>query len=226
MKKKYKFLLLLLFTILSPVIVRAEVVQFNVCFGDNGAFSITYDDQVATEVEKSKINYDAVLDGHIPYPDGVSEAEKVKYEFTASGITNKCYVNNDEVIFCPSDSQLNKYKIIDTYLSNDGVSDKIIIEFNEATGKFNVKIKDVYNNELYVRHVYGDRKSNKIDELNANNFTGQFLTRSSNGYYNISGISAIVVVLILVIYLFIPLILMIMKLITQLHLILVIMDVI
>lgn len=188
--KYYKFLLLLLLVILSPITVDAEVIQFNLCFGDNGAFSITYDDQVATEVKQSKIDYDAVLEGHIPYPDDVDEAKKEKYEFTVSGIANKCYVENNKITYCPSNSQLNEYKVVDTYLADGGVSNKIQFVFSEATGKFNIKIKDVYNDKLYVRHVYGNRVSNKIDELDASNFKGQFLTRSSDGYYNISGISS------------------------------------
>lgn len=188
--KNIKYILLILVVFLLPISTKAETIQFNLCFEENGAYSITYDDEVNTEVSKDKINYEAILNNHISYPEGIDDSEKKKYEFTASGLAKNCYVSNNEVTLCPSNKEISKYNVIETYLSDEGVTDKISFNFNETTGKFNVNIKDVYSDELYVRYVYGSMKSNKVDELNASNFSGQFMNRSSNGYYTISNINA------------------------------------
>lgn len=188
--KNIKYMVLVLIVLLLPVSAKAEVIQFNVCFGDKGAYSISYDNNKNTEVSKDKINYEAVENKHLPYPDGINDLEKEKYEFTVSGLSKNCYISNNEVVMCPSSNEISKYNVIETYLSDEGVTDKISFKFNETTGKFNINIKDQFNDELYVRYVYGNMKSNKVDELNAFNFSGQFINRNSNGYYTISNIGA------------------------------------
>lgn len=188
--KNIKYIVLVLVVLLLPVSAKAEVIQFNVCFGDKGAYSISYDSEKNTEVSKNKINYEAAVNGHLPYPEGINDTDKEKYEFTASGLAKSCYVSGDNLVMCPSDSEISKYNVIDTYLSDDGVTNKINFKFNESTGNYTITVKDAYNDELYVRYVYGGMKSNKIDELNASNFTGQFLNRSSNGIYTISNVGA------------------------------------
>lgn len=190
MKKiNYKFLLLILLMGLFPITTKAETIQFTMCFGDNGTYSITYDDKINTEVKKEKIDYSTIQNQHIAYPTGISETEKVKYEFTASLVANKCYQEGDTIYSCPSNSDFDKYNIIGKYLSDEGVSDKITFQFNEATGRFTINIKDVFRDELYVRYVADEANRNTTGQLDASNFLGQFLTRNANGYYTISNVS-------------------------------------
>lgn len=188
-KKRYRNLIFLLLLISTPISVKAGTVQFSLCFGDNGAYSILYDDKESVEVSKDKINYEDVLNGHLPYPSGISESDKKKYSFQVTGLSSKCYTEGTEIKYCPSDNETQYIKIMNNYLANGSTTDKIVMNFNENTGNFNINIKDSYNDKLYVRYLSYGRASNAVAGLNASNFNGQFLTRLS-GYYTISSVPA------------------------------------
>ena len=83
MKKcKYLFLFIISLFIIIPKNVNAETMQYNFCFGDKGAYSVSYDSNIATEVTKEKIDYEAVKNGHVAYPNNattIADSEKAKY---------------------------------------------------------------------------------------------------------------------------------------------------
>ena len=161
MKSKYKILLLLVVSFLIPNVVQAKTVQSKMCCGTNGLYSIMYDDAINTNVNLSSINCDNVLDGHLTYPDGV---ENVKYKFNASKVAGQCINNNGTPVSCPKDTNtLNKIK--NTYIKDNAeLTNNIQVTFN-GSGRFNIKIKDVYNGAYKVRYTSGDSNRN----VNLNN---------------------------------------------------------
>lgn len=181
MKSKYKILLLLVVSFLIPNVVQAKTVQSKMCCGTNGLYSIMYDDAINTNVNLSSINCDNVLDGHLTYPDGV---ENVKYKFNASKVAGQCINNNGTPVSCPKDTNtLNKIK--NTYIKDNAeLTNNIQVTFN-GSGRFNIKIKDVYNGAYKVRYTSGD--SNRNVNLNNASSYGDFL-QNSGGYFYLSNI--------------------------------------
>lgn len=189
MGNKYKFFLFILVLLVIPNIkVNASTKQFNVCFNDNGLYSITYDDSINTAVNKNQITFETVKNGHLNYPNGI---EDVRYKFTAVQVGGKCYMSGDTIKMCPTNSnsfdKIQKaYIVYGTNVVN--VSDKVDMNFNLNTGKFDITIKDQFNNQYDIRYVQNREDDNTFNSASA--YAGQFLNRSGNGTYFIGGVDA------------------------------------
>ena len=218
MKKcKYLFLFIISLFIIIPKNVNAETMQYNFCFGDKGAYSVSYDSNIATEVTKEKIDYEAVKNGHVAYPNNattIADSEKAKYAINATRISSKCTNNSDGTIqICPTNkSALNFSNIVNYYLNNEiqiienssqlnsktYVNDNknILVELNETTGKVKIyirkyKFKESNNKtkkyELSLRPIYNDNDFNK-DDSDASKYQNEFL-KSSGDFYILDGVN-------------------------------------
>lgn len=182
MKVKYKIAIIFATCVLLPnFTVNAKTIQSKMCCGSNGLYSITFDDSVSTGVNLESITCDNIRDGHLAYPNGVEDS---KYKFNASRVASQCVNNNGVITSCPKDTNtLDKIK--NSYIKSDAeLTDNIKIDFN-GSGRFNVKIKDVYGGKYKVRYTLGD--SNRNNDLNNASSYGDFLT-SNGGYFYLNGI--------------------------------------
>ena len=184
MKVKYKIAIIFATCVLLPnFAVNAKTIQNKLCCGTSGLYSIMYDDNVNTEVKLGSINCDNIKEGHLDYPNGV---ESDKYKFNASKIAGQCIVENGVPISCPKDTNVLD-KIKGSYIKDNAeLTDNLKIDFN-GNGRFNIKIKDVYNGKYKVRYTLGD--SNRNNDLNNASNYGDFLT-SNGGYFYLNGIDA------------------------------------
>ena len=181
MKKR----IFLIFTaiLLIPTSVRAATTQFQKCFGDDGLYSVVYDDSINTEVSESAVTLQDIKNGHLPYPSG---SEDVRYNFTALKLSNKCSGQTGTILNCPTSSELQYDEIVGKYKNKDGVTSNIKFTLNENTLKFDVSIKDVTSNQVYLRHApKGDE--NQYGALKSA-YNNNILDRDSNGYYHIYGL--------------------------------------
>ena len=81
-----------------------------------GAYHIKYTSENSTMVDYNKLTFTDIVNGHVPYPDGVSESDKSKYQFDSEYYSNSCYVgSNGSVETCPSSSQISKYDIFNKF---------------------------------------------------------------------------------------------------------------
>lgn len=188
---KYAFLLFIFGLFLVPEVVSARVEQFNVCFGDDGLYSITYDTDRNSEVSLSKITLDAARNGHLPYPNGI---EDERYKFTSAKIDSRCYNDGGEARTCPSNSEIDYNKIHDTYYNGAEakITSNVKIDLNESTGMFDIRLKDNFNGKLNIRFVRPGMEEN--DGVNsADAYAGQLLGKSGNDYviYGVAGDTAI-----------------------------------
>lgn len=196
---KFKFyILIVLFLFVFPICVNAEHVEHTYCFtaadGVTEAHVVNFDDSVNTEVAIDKININNVKNGHLTYPNGISNEDKVKYNFSATRIPGSCWIGTDNkgvttVYSCPKDSTITYEKITEKYLNFDD-SDSIFknISFSFKNGKFNVVIKDKFNDKLYFRYLANKNQLND-DELNVNKITTGILTRQDDGTYKINNVN-------------------------------------
>jgi len=189
--QKNKITLSILFFLLCllPITVDAEEVSFRFCVSGNGAYTVMYNTDVATEVVRDNITAQDILNGHVPYPEGVSDDDKKKYEFTASRYSVDCTVSDDgNVEVCPTAKQTSDYPIYDTYGRE---RDSYITFTLKENGNFDIKIKALYDKGLYIRPILdgSGRTLNTSGENTASAYSDQFLT-ASNGYYyynNVTG---------------------------------------
>ena len=198
MKKcKYLFLFIISLFIIIPKNVNAETMQYNFCFSNGGAYSVSYDSNIATEVTKEKIDYEAVKNGHVAYPNNattIADSEKAKYAINVAHTASKCTINNDGTIqICPiNKSALDFNNIVEYYLNTStGAGVKNTINMTLSGDKINIKIKKYrYGNktyELHFRPIYNSKDFNK-NENDASYYTNEFLT-SSGDYYILNGIN-------------------------------------
>ena len=182
MKIRYKIIALLLVGLFIPnVKVEAKTVQSKLCCGTNGLYSIKYDDSINTGVNLGSITCDNVHDEHLTYPNGI---EDEKYKFTASKVAGQCISDNGNPVSCPKDSNALT-KIKNSYIKDNAeLTDNLKVTFN-GNGKFNIKIKDVYNGKYKIRYTLAD--SNKNLDLNNASSYSDFLT-SNGGYFYLNGI--------------------------------------
>lgn len=182
MKSRYKIMLLLVVSFLIPNVVEAKAVQGKICCGTDGLYTVRYDDSVNSGVSLNSITCDNIREGHLAYPNGV---EDTKYKFNVAKVASQCINNNGNPVSCPKDiNALTKIK--NTYIKSDAeLTDNIKIDFN-GSGKFNIKIKDVYKGKYRVRYTLGENNRN-VDLNNASGY-GDFMT-SSGGYFYLSNIN-------------------------------------
>lgn len=160
-----------------------------------GYYDITIPSK-ATEVEFSNITLTDVVNRHVPYPDGITESEKVKYQFSSEFISASCYIDsNGKAQTCPSAKQLSTYDIYSKF-NKDNYNNYVTFVLNESTGKFDVYIKDLYNDNLYVRYVSSSQALNTNGTNLASTYINEFLTRTTytidgntNTGYKISNVS-------------------------------------
>ena len=182
MKPKYKILLLLLVIGLVPNLkVSAKTVQSKICCDNAGLYSIMYDDSVNTEVSLGSINCSNVASGHLNYPNGV---EDQRFKFTSSRVASVCNNSGGTISTCPKDTNALS-KIKSSYIKDDAsLTSNLQIDFN-GSGKFNIKIKDVYNGAYKIRYTQGDNNRN-TSLANASNYS-DFMV-SNGGYFYLYGI--------------------------------------
>ena len=175
--KGNKFFLMLFMLIIPNVIVNASTKQVSKCFGDDGLYTIIYDDSKNTFVNPDNITLEDIENGHLTYPNGV---EDDRYKFTASIVASKCYIDGSKIKSCPSNTQITFDKINNSYLNGANVTDNITIAFNENSGRFNIFIKDVFSNQLKVKYITQnvDLRFNIRDE----SYEGYFLEKNGTGY--------------------------------------------
>lgn len=144
-----------------------------------GAYHIKYTSENSTMVDYNKLTFTDIVNGHVPYPDGVSESDKSKYQFDSEYYSNSCYVgSNGSVETCPSSSQISKYDIFNKF-NNKNYSNYVTFVLNESNGKFDVYIKDAFKDKLYVRYISYGRALNENGKNSASSYLGEFLTRSN-----------------------------------------------
>lgn len=197
MKKITYFSIILILLIGFPNVVSAaneNTGQFNICL-DNKYFSVTYDKN------KQAITKDMIILGSdgkpainkTLYPD----LNNYKVDFTS--INANCRNVNNTIILCPENGSDYTYsKIQDAYIKDGGnITDNISFNLNYSTGKFTVKIKDVFNDKIYVRYqndvklVNGnnDKDGHKVYEFGTIS-RGETLQKGSDGYYQITGVDS------------------------------------
>ena len=197
MKKITYFSIILILLIGFPNVVSAaneNTGQFNICL-DNKYFSVTYDKN------KQAITKDMIILGS----DGKPAINKTLYpdlndykvDFTS--INANCRNVNNTIILCPENGSDYTYsKIQEAYIKDGGnITDNISFNLNYSTGKFTVKIKDVFNDKIYVRYqndvklVNGnnDKDGHKVYEFGTIS-RGETLQKGSDGYYQITGVDS------------------------------------
>lgn len=197
MKKITYFSIILILLIGFPNVVSAaneNTGQFNICL-DNKYFSVTYDKN------KQAITKDMIILGSdgkpainkTLYPD----LNNYKVDFTS--IDANCRNVNNTIILCPENGSDYTYsKIQEAYIKDGGnITDNISFNLNYSTGKFTVKIKDVFNDKIYVRYqndvklVNGnnDKDGHKVYEFGTIS-RGETLQKGSDGYYQITGVDS------------------------------------
>lgn len=197
MKKITYFSIILILLIGFPNVVSAaneNTGQFNICL-DNKYFSVTYDKN------KQAITKDMIILGS----DGKPTINKTLYpnlndykvDFTS--INANCRNVNNTIILCPENGSDYTYsKIQEAYIKDGGnITDNISFNLNYSTGKFTVKIKDVFNDKIYVRYqndvklVNGnnDKDGHKVYEFGTIS-RGETLQKGSDGYYQITGVDS------------------------------------
>ena len=181
-RKRIFFAIIFIISVFLPFKVNAAT--FQVCLS-SGAYSIIYDENVATEVKKEAINQTAIDNGYVAHPDGISESELNKYKFQSVKLASACWEDEDKIGICPTITQIEEYNI--TIFGNEEQLKRIVTKtFDQNTGKFNLKIKDMFNNKLSMRYVPNGVNSNAIDEKHATNFQ---MLELVNGYYYINGVN-------------------------------------
>lgn len=188
MKKiAYKLTILLLLTYL-PFTVKAESSQLNVCL-NNRLYSVIYDSD-------QSITKNMITIGEDGKPKLVDTESSNDFSIVFTEIGSKCRNDGDSIINCPEDGSIYTYsKIRSTYLYDNSETDKttitdnIVLTLNQSTGKFNITIKDKFNDKLYIRYVDDESKLNTADDDEIEKYMSQFLTRSGSNYYinNIAG---------------------------------------
>lgn len=183
MRLKHKIALLLFTICLIPNLnVNAKTVQSKLCCGVNGLYSITFDDNISTAVKLDDISCSNVASGHLPYPNGVEDS---RYKFTTSRVSSQCINSGGTAVSCPRDTNALS-KIKSSYIKDDAsLTSNLSVTFN-GNGRFNVRIKDVYNGAYKVRYTLGDTNRNKT--LATASSYNDFLV-SSGGYFNIYGVA-------------------------------------
>ena len=197
MKKITYFSIILILLIGFPNVVSAaneNTGQFNICL-DNKYFSVTYDKN------KQAITKDMIILGSdgkpainkTLYPD----LNNYKVDFTS--IDANCRNVNNTIILCPENGSDYTYsKIQEAYIKDGGnITDNISFNLNYSTSKFTVKIKDVFNDKIYVRYqndvklVNGnnDKDGHKVYEFGTIS-RGETLQKGSDGYYQITGVDS------------------------------------
>lgn len=179
MKKLAYRITILILLISIPNIVKAESSQFNVCL-NNSLYSIMYDSSAPITKDMIGVNSDGK-------PELISGGSDYKVTFTEIG--SRCRNDGDTIINCPEDGSIYRYsKIREAYLkevdeTSVTVTDNIIFNFNTSTGKFNIVIKDKFNDKLYIRYVSSERELNTSINSEASKYIGNFLTRTGSNYY-------------------------------------------
>ncbi len=198
MKKcKYLFLFIISLFIIIPKNVNAETMQYNFCFGDKGAYSVSYDSNIATEVTKEKIDYEAVKNGHVAYPNNattIADSEKTKYAINVAYISSICYQEGETIKYCPTNSDFDFSNVINYYI-NDGKinSEHVVMELDEANDKIRIKLLKYVDNSSKKTYEFNFRYISDSSQYNKNNnsasaYEGTFL-RSEGNYYILDGVN-------------------------------------
>ena len=184
--KKITYILTILFLLISfPNIAEAKKndSQLNVCL-NNRLYSVLYD-------STKPITRNMIGIGEDGKPRIINDGTLDEYEITFTELGTKCRNDGDSIINCPEDGSIYTYKNIRTAYLNDDTktetttinSDNIILNFNQSTGKFNVTIKDKFNDKVYIRYVSDEKNLNVSDDDDISRYLNQFLNRSNGNYY-------------------------------------------
>jgi len=190
--------------ILSTTSVEAKVQSYHRCFtsgNQSGLYVISWDDKINTEVTKDKtdaLSLDEVLAKQLTAPTGTTAKDLVKYQFSIQQLSSFCIIDTDGSIrTCPTSQEYERYDIADVLkLNKDNEYENVEMEFNESTGKYNLKIKNIFKTESgqngikirFAGYQYVDTSGNTTSNLNKNDGTKKgsefsgFLTRTNSQY--------------------------------------------
>lgn len=198
-KKNALFKKLFLLTIMCILLVHIDVdaadtvMNKQICLSNRNLYNISWDSEKNTGITESVVNQltqDQVDAGHIPYPLGTIETDLEKYKFNAVLLAKNCFVQNGKINTCPTNDELSKYNI-NRLLEIDeekGTYVNLIIEFDENSKKFTIKIPDLYSGKVKLRYVSNGQQQNLGGTKDATSYSN-FL-KKENGYYVIRNVDA------------------------------------
>lgn len=169
---KIIFLFTLMFITLE---VDAKTVTLYFCWNDS-RYQVDYNDEY---VNISDIDITAIQNGYVNNPLGANDKN---YKITSIFLDNNCSNVNGNVTSCPTSKLANEFKTGGAY-SDD--SDYATIEYNVSTGRFDVKIKNIFNNQVYIRKVPNESKRNTGRVSKSAYSDSEFLSLR-NGYYSLT----------------------------------------
>lgn len=184
---KGSLLLVISIILVNTIRVDAEetVMSQPVCLPNRNLYNISWDKNknIGVNINNvSSLTQEQIESGYI----GGIQTEANKFE--AILLSTSCYKEGNTIYTCPSDKEKSKYAVNHYLDTDDGKTYKnITAELDINSGKYNIKIKDLFNGKLKVRVVYNKNDAN-TDGVNSATAYSNFLTKQG-GYYVINGVN-------------------------------------
>lgn len=180
MRKYIGFLLMIVIT-LSFEDVHAKKTTTYKCI-DGKRYQVDYDDAY---VKKTDLNYGALQSGYAVEAEGYTEKNKENYRIKSIKLGDECKGTDDNVSVCPNSRLASYFNKGGKYGANQLKSrNQISIKYNLSTGKYDIYIDNVFENQVYIRRVPNkDKRNSDYDKTKYFYDNSEFLTPKNGKFY-------------------------------------------